>query len=139
MMQSRNTKNLNLDKDLDEILSKIKQTRWAESTRTKSFWTQNEEEINNRHSPGLTPRMESIMFFVAEWVSVKEMKALHSACMRTSTKAREQQYEELLSSWNDQEWKELSNDWQRCLRKKKKKVLPCEPKTNQIELPAQAR
>ena len=39
MMQSRDTKNLNLDKDLDEFLSKIKQTGWNESTRTKRFWT----------------------------------------------------------------------------------------------------
>ena len=58
------------------------------------------------------------MFFVAEWVSVKEMKALQSACMRTSTKAREQQYEELLSSWDEQEWKELSDDWPRYLLEK---------------------
>ena len=42
--QSRETKNLNLDKDFDEILSNIKQTCWSESTRTKSFWTQDEEE-----------------------------------------------------------------------------------------------
>ena len=48
MMQSRDTKNLNLDKDLDEFLSKIKQTNkqtgWSVSTRTKRFWTQDEEE-----------------------------------------------------------------------------------------------
>ena len=44
MMQSREAKNLNLDKDLDEILINIKQTGWSESTRTKRFWTQDEEE-----------------------------------------------------------------------------------------------
>ena len=43
MMQSREAKNLNLDEDLDEIMSKIKQTDWGESTRTKRFWTQDEE------------------------------------------------------------------------------------------------
>ena len=42
MMQS--TKNLNLDKDLDEILSRVKQTGWNESTRTKRFWTQDDDE-----------------------------------------------------------------------------------------------
>ena len=31
-------------KDLDEILSKIKQSRWSESTRTRRFWTQDEDE-----------------------------------------------------------------------------------------------
>ena len=44
MMQSKDTKNLNLDKGLDEILSKTKQTGWNESTRAKRFWTQDEEE-----------------------------------------------------------------------------------------------
>ena len=44
MMQSRDTKNLNLDKDLDEILSKIKQTGWNDSTSTRRFWTQDEDE-----------------------------------------------------------------------------------------------
>ena len=43
MMQSKDTKNLNMDKDLDEILSRIKQTGWNESTRTKRFWTQDDE------------------------------------------------------------------------------------------------
>ena len=44
MIQSRDTKNLNLDEDFDEILSKIKQTGWTESTRTKRFWTQDDDE-----------------------------------------------------------------------------------------------
>ena len=62
--------------------------------------------------------MESILSLVAEWVSVKEMKALQGAGMRTSTMAREQQYEKLLSSLADQVWKELSDDWQRYLWEK---------------------
>ena len=52
-------------------------------------------KINNRHSPRLKPQMESILFFVAEWVSVKEMKALQGGCVLTSTMARERQYEEV--------------------------------------------
>ena len=44
MMQSRDTKNLNLEKDLDKILSKVKQTGCSESTRTQRFWMQDEEE-----------------------------------------------------------------------------------------------
>ena len=54
----------------------------------------------------------------AEWVSMKEIKALQGACMRTSTMAREQQHEGLLSSMDDQVWKELSDDWQRYLLEK---------------------
>ena len=44
MMQCRETKNLNLDKDFDETLSKIKRTVWSESTRTQKFWAQDEDE-----------------------------------------------------------------------------------------------
>ena len=44
IMQSRDTKNLNLDKDFDETLSKVKQTGWNESSRTKRFWTQGDDE-----------------------------------------------------------------------------------------------
>ena len=82
--------------------------------------------------------MESILSLVAEWVSGKEMKAPQGACMRTSTTAREQQYEEVLSNMDDQVWKELSDDWQTYLLEKKK-VLLCEPKMHQNELPEQTR
>ena len=44
LMQSRETKNLILDTDLDEILSKILQTGWSESTRARRFWAQDEDE-----------------------------------------------------------------------------------------------
>ena len=44
MMRSRDTKNLDLDKDPDEILSRIRHFGWNESTRTKRFWTQDEDE-----------------------------------------------------------------------------------------------
>ena len=43
MMQSRDTKNLNLDKDFEDIMSKVKQIGWNESTRTKGFWRQEED------------------------------------------------------------------------------------------------
>ena len=44
MMQRRDTKNFNLDKDFDDMMSKVKQTGWNESTRTKRFWTQDDDE-----------------------------------------------------------------------------------------------
>ena len=75
-------------------------------------------KISNRHSSFLKSQVESILYFVAEWVSLKEMKALQGVCMRTSTKAREWQYEELLSDFDNQVWKELLDDWQRYLREK---------------------
>ena len=44
LMQSRDTKNLNLDKDLEEILSKMKQTGWSEAAKTRRFWAHDEDE-----------------------------------------------------------------------------------------------
>ena len=44
MMQCRETKNLFVDKDFDEILSKIKRTGWSEPSRTQMFWAQDEDE-----------------------------------------------------------------------------------------------
>ena len=43
------------------------------------------------------------------------MKALQSACMFVSTKARENEYEEYLSDLDNQVWKEVSEEWQRYL------------------------
>ena len=44
LMQSRDTKNLNLDKDLLEILTNMKRTDWCEAARTRRFWAQDEDE-----------------------------------------------------------------------------------------------
>ena len=51
LMQSRETKNLNLDTDVDEILSNIKQTGWSESTRTRRFWAQDEDSEHHLRIP----------------------------------------------------------------------------------------
>ena len=42
MMQCKETKTLNLD--LEEIVNNVKQAGWNESTKTKRFWTQDEDE-----------------------------------------------------------------------------------------------
>ena len=44
LMQSRDTKNLNLDKDVLEILTNMKQTDGCEAARTRRFWAQDEDE-----------------------------------------------------------------------------------------------
>ena len=44
MMQSRDTKTLNLDKDFEEIMSKVKQAGWNELTKTTGFWREDEDE-----------------------------------------------------------------------------------------------
>ena len=43
MMQSPDTKNLNLDKDFDDMIGKVKQIGWNESTKTMGFWRPEED------------------------------------------------------------------------------------------------
>ena len=81
-------------------------------------------KISNRHSPVLKSQMESIRYFVAQWVSLGEMKALQGVCMPTSVWARERQYEELLSDLDDQVWRDLSDDWQTISVGKRRKPRP---------------
>ena len=52
--------------------------------------------------------MEGIVHLVAEWIFLKEMKALESACMLVYIKSREKEYEEFLSDQDNPVWKELS-------------------------------
>ena len=44
LMQSGDTKNLNLGKDLEEILSKMKQMGGSEEVKTRRLWAQDEDE-----------------------------------------------------------------------------------------------
>ena len=50
-MQSRGTKNLNLDKDPEEILFKMKQTGWNEEAKTRRFWALDEDENQKTPQP----------------------------------------------------------------------------------------
>ena len=52
---------------------------------------------------------------------LEEMKSLQGAGMLTSMRARERQYEELLSDLDDQVWRDLSDDWQKISVGKKRK------------------
>ena len=56
------------------------------------------------------PKMEGIVSLVAERISLTEMKALQSACMLVSIKAREKEYEGLLSDQDGQVWKECQKN-----------------------------
>ena len=64
--------------------------------------------------------MEGTVCLVAEWISLTEMKALQSACMLVSKKAREKEYEEFLSDQDGQVWKEVSEEWQQYLMDRRK-------------------
>ena len=64
------------------------------------------------------PKMEGIVYLVAEWIPLKEMRALQSACMLASIKALEKEYEEFLSDQDNQVWKEMSEECQQYLMEK---------------------
>ena len=45
MMQSNDTKTMNLNKDFEELLNKVQQTGWNGSTKNKTrFWTEEEDD-----------------------------------------------------------------------------------------------
>ena len=99
-IQSRDTKNLNLEKALEDIQSTARRVGWCEEDKTAKLWKQLEVGIG---------------YWVAEWISLREMKALLSACMLVSIKAREKECEEFLSDQDNQVWKEMSEEWQQYL------------------------
>ena len=73
---------------------------------------------NKPGSPESQPTMEGIVYLVAEWISFTEMKALQSACVLVSVKAREKEYEEFLSYQDGQVLKDMSEEWQQYLMEK---------------------
>ena len=72
MMQSKDTKTLNLDKDFEEFMNKAKQAGWNESSKTKRFWIEEDEDQQLLLAMHSNPQMERIMNFVAEWFSLDE-------------------------------------------------------------------
>ena len=59
--------------------------------------------------------MESITSFVAEWLSLEEMKVLQVVSVLTSVWAREWQYKDVLNDIDDLMWEDLSEEWQKKL------------------------
>ena len=111
-MQSRDTKNMNIEKDLEEMHSTVRKVGWCEEEKTAKLWKQTEVTNNKPRSPESRPKMESTVYLVAVRISLTEMRALQSACMLVSTKAREKEYEKFLSDQDSQVWKEMSEGWQ---------------------------
>ena len=76
--------------------------------------------------------MEGIMTLF----SFAEMKALQGACVLVPVSARDWQYKDFLSDLDFQVWRDLSDDWQKCLSEKEESP-PCEttlcPQRCQIE------
>ena len=44
MMQSNDTKTMNLNKDFEELLNSAQQKGWDGSTKTSRFWTDEEDD-----------------------------------------------------------------------------------------------
>ena len=96
MMQNKDTKTLNLDKDFEERMNKAKQAGWNESSKTKRIWIEeDDEDQQSLQRCTQTRRWESIVNFVAEWFFLEEMKVLQGVSVLTSVWAREWQYDRL--------------------------------------------
>ena len=72
-------------------------------------------KISDHNSFVLLSQMEGIMSFLAEWSSLEEMNALQGVCVLTSVWAREWQYKDVLTEFDDQVWKDVSDKWQKYL------------------------
>ena len=57
------------------------------------------------------PQMESIMNFVAEWFSLREMKVPQGVSLLMSVHVQECQYQDILNDIDDLMWEDLSEDW----------------------------
>ena len=122
LMQSRDTKHSNLEQDLEDIQSTALRVGWCEEEKTARLWKQLGVTNKKPRSRESQPKMEGIVYLVAEWISLREMKALQSACMIVSIKAREKEYEEFLSDQDGQVWKEVSEEWQQYLMGKEESL-----------------
>ena len=115
----------NLDKDFEEIMSKMTKAGWNESTKTKGFWRQDEDEDQQSPEPcAKSCMMEGTMTLVADWFSLEEMKALQGACVLTSLWARKWQYKDFLTDLDDQVSRDPSENWQKVhVRRRKSRLL----------------
>ena len=96
-IQSRGTNNMNPEKDLEDMHSTARKVGWCEEEKTTKLWKQIEGDEQPR-SHESQPQMEGIVYLLAEWISLTEMRALQSARMLVFVKAREKEYEEFLFS-----------------------------------------
>ena len=97
MIQSNDTKTMNLNKDFEELMSKAQHTGWNGSTKTRRFFALRSNS-----------QMESVMNSVAEWFSLEEVKVLQGVSVLTSVWAREWQHD-----IDGLMWEDLPEDWQK--------------------------
>ena len=83
-IQCLDTKNLNIDKDLEDIQSTARRAGWSEEEKAERLCKQ----LEGDDSSEFQPMMEGIVFPVAEWISVNEIKASQSACMLVPIKRK---------------------------------------------------
>ena len=111
-VQSRGTKNMNFEKTWKTYTPQPGKWAGAKKSKRQSCGIRWKVTNNKPRSHESQPQMEGIVYLVAEWISLTEMRALQSACMLVSTKAREKEYEEFLSYQDGQIWKEMPEEWQ---------------------------
>ena len=79
----------NLEKDLEDIQSTARSVAGAKKRKQQDFGS-SWRVTNSKHgSLEFQSKMEGIVYLVVEWISLREMKALQSACMLVSIQERE--------------------------------------------------
>ena len=78
---------MNLEQDFEDIQTTARRVGWCEEEEKTKLWKQLEGDE------------QCIVCLVAEWISLTEMKALQSACLIVSIKAREKEYGEMSREW----------------------------------------
>ena len=111
MMQSNDTKTMNLDKVLEEMVSKAKHRGLNGSTKNNTVSGQKKRnKIRDQVCLRSNPQKERIMNFVAEWFSLQEVKVLQGVSVLTSVWAREWRYKDILQDIDGLVWEGSSED-----------------------------
>ena len=107
MMQSNDTKTMNLDKDFEEMVRRNKQGG-MDGPKQHGSGQKKRNKIRDQVCLCSNPQMERIMNFLAEWFSFEEMQVLQGVSVLTSVWAREWQYNDILNDIDGLTWEGLS-------------------------------
>ena len=101
-------------------------------TRRQDYGHRSRVRISKYRSPEFQPKMESVVYLVAAWVSTMETKGDESvtdclyACLHRRREKKSMGSSSLI--WTNRCWKEMSEEWQKIPDGEKKKALPCDQK-----------
>ena len=112
LMQSNDTRTMNLNEDFEELLNRAQQTGWDGRTKTRRFWTVQEEE-DNPQSKLLCAQTRRWKAWWTLWPNgspLGEMKVLQGVSVLMSVCVKEWQYKDILNDTDNSVREDLSED-----------------------------